>query len=139
MRGTPETIQEKWANRLSGATAEISAGIDRVTVAPGAKAAAKKDKWLANVQASQDKWATRVGAVSLESWKNAAKTIGVQRVASGAQAKKGKFGAFIREFSSHLEALDSKLAGMPDTTFEQRMQRMVTAARHNHDFKRSGS
>lgn len=139
MRGTPESIQEKWATRLSGATTEIAAGIDRVTVAPGQKAAAKKDKWLQNVQASQDKWASRVGAVSLESWKNAAKTIGVQRIASGAQAKKAKFGAFIREFSSHLDALDSKLSSMPDTTFEQRMARMVEAARHNHNFRRSGS
>lgn len=139
MRGTPDSIAEKWAGRLSGATAEISAGIDRVTVAPGQKAAAKKDKWLQNVQASQDKWAARVGAVSLESWKNAAKTIGVQRVATGAQAKKGKFAGFVREFSSHLDALDAKLANMPDTTFEQRMARMVAAARHNHDFKRSGA
>lgn len=138
MRGTPESIQEKWASRLSGATADITAGIDRVTVAPGQQAAAKKDKWLQNVQAAQDKWASRVGAVSLEAWKNAAKTIGVQRIATGANAKKGKFGAFIREFSSHLDALNSKLASMPDTTFEQRMARMVEAARHNHSFRRSG-
>ena len=138
MRGTAAQIQEKWANRLSGATAEISAGIDRVTVAPGQKAAAKKDKWLQNVQASQDKWASRVAGVSLEAWKNAAKTIGVARVATGAQAKKDKFGAFIQEFGAHLDMLDQKLANMPDTTFEQRLQRMTTAARHNHDFKRSG-
>jgi uncharacterized protein YeaO (DUF488 family) len=138
MRGTAAQIQEKWANRLSGATAEISAGIDRVTVAPGQKAAAKKDKWLQNVQASQDKWASRVAGVSLEAWKNAAKTIGVARVATGAQAKKDKFGAFIQEFGAHLDMLDQKLANMPDTTFEQRLQRMTAAARHNHDFKRSG-
>ncbi len=138
MRGTPASIQEKWASRLSGATAEISAGIDRVTVAPGQKAAQKKDKWLQNVQASQDKWASRVAGVSLEAWKQAAKTIGVQRVATGAQAKKEKFGAFIQEFSAHLDMLDQKLTSMPDTTFEQRVQRMVVAARHNHDFKRSG-
>ncbi len=139
MRGTPEQIQAKWVSRLSGATAEIAAGIDRVTVAPGQKAAARADKWLLAVQASQDKWKARVGGVSLEAWKQAAKTIGVQRVASGAQAKQAKFGAFIREFGAHLDQLDSKLSGMPDTTFEQRLQRMVTAARHNHDFRRTGA
>lgn len=138
MRGTAQSVSQKWADRLSGATAEISAGIDRVTVAPGQKAAQKKDKWLQNVQASADKWATRVGSVSLESWKQAAKTIGVQRVATGAQAKKDKFASFITEFSTHLDALDQKLSSMPDTTFEQRMARMVAAARHNHDFRRSG-
>jgi len=137
MGASPQQIADKWANRLSGATAEITAGIDRVTVAPGQKAAAKKDKWLLNVQAAQDKWASRVGSVSLEEWKTAAKTVGVQRVAQGAQAKKGKFASFISEFQPHLDALDSKLQSMPDTTFEQRLARMTAAARHNHDFKRS--
>lgn len=138
IRGTPESIQKKWADRLSGATTEIAAGIDRVTVAPGQRAAQKADKWLTNVQASQDKWRSRVAGVSLEAWKDAAKSIGVQRIASGAQAKQGKFGDFIREFTPHLDQLQQKLASMPDTTFEQRMQRMVEAARHNHNFKRSG-
>lgn len=138
MKGNPTQIADKWASRLSGATAEITAGIDRVTVAPGQKAAAKADKWLMNVQAAADKWKSRVGGVTLEEWKKAAKEIGVQRVAQGAQSKKGKFASFITEFGTHLDALDSKLASMPDTTFEQRLQRMVTAARHNHDFKRSG-
>lgn len=137
MRGTASSISDKWANRLSGASAEITAGIDRVTVAPGQKAAAKSDKWLMNVQAAADKWKSRVASVSLEEWKNAAKTVGVPRVAQGAQAKKGKFAAFITEFGSHLDALDSKLASMPDTTFEQRLARMTTAARHNHEFRRT--
>lgn len=138
MKGTPQQIADKWSGRLSGATAEIAAGIDRVTQAPGQKAAAKADKWLANVQAAADKWKTRVGSVTLEEWKRAAKEIGVPRVGTGAQAKKGKFASFMTEFAPHLEALDAKLASMPDNTFEQRLQRMTTAARHNHDFKRSG-
>jgi hypothetical protein len=137
MKGTPQQVADKWASRLSGATAEITAGIDRVTVAPGQKAAAKADKWLMNVQQAADKWKTRVASVTLEDWKAAAKGIGVQRVAAGATAKKGKFSSFLTEFSSHLDALDSKLQGMPDTTFEQRLARMVAAAQHNHTFKRS--
>lgn len=137
MRGTPQAISDKWANRLSGASTEIAAGIDRVTEAPGAKAARKADKWLQAVTAAKDKWQQRVNSVTLEEWKNAAKTLGVPRVAAGAQAKKGKFTKFMSEFAPHLDALEAKLQSMPDNTFEDRLQRMVTAARHNHTFRRA--
>ena len=139
MRGSPQQIADKWATRLGGATADIQAGIDRVTVAPGQQAAAKADKWLQNTQGAAETWSRRGGSVSLEAWKNAAKTVGVARVAQGANAKKDKMAAFLTEFGPHLDALQSKLASMPDTTLEQRIQRMVAAARHNNTFRRSGS
>lgn len=138
MKGTVDQVTAKWVGRLSGATAEITAGIDRVSEAPGAKAAGKKGKWLMAIQASADKWAARVGGVSLESWKAAAKNIGVPRIASGAQAKQGKYRQYMAEFAPHLAALETKLQSMPDDTFEQRLARMTAAARHNHDFRRSG-
>lgn len=139
MRGTANEIADRWASRLGNATTEIAAGIDRVTVAPGQTAAAKADKWEQNTLAAKAKWKARVAGTSLEAWKTAAKTIGVSRIASGANAKKGKMAAFLVEFGPHLDALASKLQSMPDNTFEQRMQRMVAAATHNHTFKRSGS
>ena len=60
MRGDPATIAQKWATRLSGSTAEIAAGIDRVTVAPGQRAAQKADKWHMAVTASKDKYRRNV-------------------------------------------------------------------------------
>lgn len=139
MRGSPQEIADRWASRLGSATNEISAGIDRVQVAPGQLAAAKADKWEQNVLAAKAKWRARVAGTSLEAWKTAAKTIGVTRIAAGAQAKKGKMAAFLTEFGPHLDQLASKLATMPDTTFDQRMQRMIQAATHNHNFRRSGT
>jgi len=138
VRGTAQEIADRWASRLGGATTEIAAGIDRVTVAPGQAAAAKADKWEQNTLAAKAKWKARVAGTSLEAWKQAAKTVGVARIAQGANAKKGKMAAFLQEFGPHLDALASKLQSMPDNTFEQRMQRMVAAATHNHTFKRSG-
>lgn len=139
VRGTPADARAKWVSRLSGATSEIQAGIDRVTTAPGAAAAAKVDKWRQNVAAAEEKWKRNVSAVSLDQWKNAAKTIGVPRIASGAQAKQGKYEAFANEFFPHLERGQQKIAVMPDTTFEQRVQRAVAMMTHNRTFKRSGS
>jgi glutamate-1-semialdehyde aminotransferase len=137
VRTTPQQATEKWVTRLSGATAEITAGIDRVTEAPGIKAAAKKAKWLAAVQASQDKWANNVSAVSLEQWKTLFKTVGVQRIAQGAQAKKSKMQNFLNQFLPHLEQGIQTVNAMPDTTFEDRIQKSVAMMRHNHNFKRT--
>lgn len=137
VRATPQQATEKWVTRLSGATAEITAGIDRVTEAPGVKAAAKRQKWIQAVQASQDKWARNVAAVSLEQWKALFKGVGVQRIAQGAQAKKGKMQNFLEQFLPHLEAGIARVNAMPDTTFEERIQKSVAMMRHNHEFKRT--
>jgi hypothetical protein len=139
VRVTPQSGSDKWKNRLSAATADIQAGIDRVTEAPGQKAAAKQQKWIQNVQASQDKWKRNVAAVSLEQWKSLFKNVGVQRIAQGAQAKQDKYTNFASQFYPYLDQGINKINNMPDTTFEERIQRAVAMMRHNRDFKRSGS
>lgn len=139
VRIDPAAATEKWAGRLAGATQEIQAGINRVTEAPGAKAAAKKQKWIQAVNASQDKWERNVRAVSLEKWKTLALTVGVPRIAQGAAAKKGKYTDFARDFYPHLDAGIQKLASMPDITLEDRINKAVAMMRHNSTFKRSTS
>jgi hypothetical protein len=138
VRGTPESIQAKWVTRISGATQEISAGVDRVTQAPGAAAAAKADKWLANVMSAKDKWKRNVGAVSLDDWKTYMKNVGVPRIAQGAQAKQNKVGNFLRDFIPHLERGIESVNRMPDVTFEDRVQKAVAMMRHNRNFRRTG-
>lgn len=137
VRVTPQEATKKWVSRLSGATADIQAGIQRVQEAPGAKAAAKKQKWIQAVNASQDKWERNVRAVSLEKWKELALTVGVPRIASGAQAKQSKFTDFAAQFFPYLEQGVQKVANMPDTTFEDRIQKAVAMMTHNHNFKRT--
>lgn len=136
IRGTPDEIAAKWATRLSGATQEVSAGIDRVTEAPGRKAAAQKTAYLQNVQAKADKWERNVSRVSVEDWKAAAKA-GTARIAAGAQAKQSKMAAFQREFQPHLQAGMDRVNRMPRGTLEQNLARMVEMARHNATFKRN--
>lgn len=139
VKTSPDDATAKWATRLSGATAEITAGINRVTEAPGMKAAAKKQKWIQAVQASQDKWERNVRAVSLESWKSLFINVGVPRIAQGAQAKKDKYTNFARQFFPYLEQGVQRVAAMPDTTFEERINKAVAMMRHNHEFKRSSN
>lgn len=137
VRVTPQAGSDKWKNRLSAATADIQAGIDRVTEAPGLKAAAKQQKWIQNINASQDKWKRNVSAVSLEQWKTLFKNVGVQRIAQGAQAKQDKYTAFAAQFYPYLDQGIAKINSMPDTTFEERIQRSVAMMQYNHGFKRS--
>jgi hypothetical protein len=137
MRGTPQEIAAKWATRLSGSTQEITAGIDRVTEAPGRKAAAKAGKWHAAVTQAKDKYQRNVGRVSLEDWRQAFKTVGVPRIAQGAQQKQGKVASYMAEVAPHIDAGLARLASMDDSTFEARVQRSVAWQNHMHQFKRS--
>lgn len=139
IRVTPEQAKAKWVNRLSAATSEIQAGIDRVTQSPGAAAVAKRDKWRQNVAQAEEKWARNTARVSLDDWKQAAKDVGVPRIAQGAQAKQGKYEAFAQSFFPHLERGIAAVERMPDTSFEERVQRSVAMMRHNREFKRGGA
>lgn len=136
VRVSPQDGSQKWVNRLSGATAEIQSGIARVNEAPGQKAAAKQQKWIQNVQASQDKWRRNVSSVTLEDWKNLFTSVGVPRIAQGAQAKQDKYTQFAASFYPYLDQGIRRIDSMPDTTFEERVQRAVAMMRHNRDYKR---
>src|SRR5574337_2009535 len=86
VRATAADATSKWVTNLSGSTERIKAGVQRVTTAPGQKAAAQSQKWLQRVTASQDKWRQRVASVSLQSWQASMTDVGIPRVAQGAQA-----------------------------------------------------
>lgn len=137
VRVTPEQAQAKWVSRIGAASQDVANGVDRVTTAPGQAAAAKVDKWRQNTMAAEDKWRRNVGAVSLEDWRTLMKSVGIPRIAQGAQAKQAKYGNFAAQFFSHLEQGLQQLASMPDTTFEDRVAKAVAMMRHNRNFKRS--
>jgi len=135
---TPQQGAEKWKNRLSAASPEIAQGIDRVTRAPGAAAAAATDKWRQRTMDAAEKFRRNVGNVTLADWQKAAKD-GVGRVASGAAAKVGKVEAFQTEFFPHLERGQAAIANMPSTTVEDGINRAAAMIRHNAAFKRGKS
>lgn len=135
-RVSADQAADKWASRLSGSTAEIAAGVQGVTVAPGQSAAKAADKWLANVQAAKAKFATNVGRVSLSEWQDKMVNVGIPRIASGANANKGKVQAFQAAFLPHLDAGVAKVKAMPNLTLEDSINRAAAMIRHNATFKR---
>lgn len=131
----PNTIAQNWAARLGQSTTKISAGVDSVTVAPGAAAARQADAWVQNTTAAKAKWQRNVAAVTLPDWQAAMKNKGIGRIQSGAQAAEPKFAAFMAQLAPHINAGLAKLPARG--SYEQNKNRMNQWADHMHSFKKT--
>lgn len=127
----PQSGTSKWVNNLSNSTSAITAGVNAVTQAPGAKAAASVQTWLARIQQSANKWAKNVGAVSLQQWQEAMTQVGIPRIAQGAQAKQGKYLAFAQKFYPYLAQGQAQVQAMPKVTLQDGINRAVAMIKHN--------
>jgi len=138
-RVTPAQFAEKWARRTQGATQDYTAGIDRVTVAPGLAAAEQADLLVSRFLESvtSGKWAERVSAVSLGDWKNAAKTKGAPRIAQGVAGASSKMQDFGRQFLPFLDNIVAQIKAMPKTTLEDRIARSAALQRMASEFRRN--
>lgn len=138
-RVNAQEFAEKWQRRTSGATADYTRGINRVSIAPGAQAAAKQDKLVANFNESvqSGKWAQRVSSVSLQEWKSKATEKGAGRISSGVQAAQTDMQRFGTELLAFEETVQAEINAMPDLTLEDRIQRSTAWQRRMATFRRS--
>ncbi len=123
---------------MAGATAYISKGIDRVTESPMEKAAQKQDKMLNNLNeaVAKGKWKRGLEAVSLDDWKRKFKDQGVARIAGGATAAVPKMQRFADQLLPFQDDLQRKVKAMPDTSFEDRVNRATEWIRGMHKFEK---
>ena len=136
--GTAADVADKWQRNLGNAQQEMQAGVDRVTQAPGAAAAAKKQKWVMALQdsATQDKWERNVRSVSLSQWQESMKTLGIQRAAAGATAKKPKFEAAMASLLPYIDSVRQQVRALPDNTPQDREQRALAMMRGMRNYRR---
>lgn len=134
LRVDPTTAGDNWERGLNNASAKIEAGINRVQVSPGAKAAQSADKWLMSVTQAKDRFARGAQAVTLEDWRNAV-LASVGNVGAGATRKKGKYVAKITPVFQHLAGVVARVDQMPSTTYEQRKARAVALMDGMHAYK----
>ena len=129
-------ITEKWQRRTAASTPDYVAGIRGVTEAPGQAAAGKKDKYLQGILDSVDKWSRRVAGVSLSSWQQSAIDKGAPRISNGVNAAAPKMREFLTDFLPFVENVKAQVKNMPDSSLEDRLNRMVTNARMLSEYKR---
>ena len=136
--GTAQDVTAKWLSRLQQAQQEMTAGVNRVTVAPGQAAAAKRQKWINALQdpATQDKWARNVASVSLSQWQQAMNDYGIARVAQGAQAKQQKFEAIMSSLLTYIDQGVNQVKQMDDSNYAAREQRALAMMRWMRNYKR---
>jgi hypothetical protein len=131
--GASSDVAAHWASQLGNAGARITQGVNAVKVAPGQAAAAQSAVWLQNLQASQQKWASRVARVSLGDWQAAMTNKGIGRIGSGATAAVPKFQSFLDKF---LPYVDGAKASLPKRgSYEQNKARMTAMVDKLHAFK----
>lgn len=132
----PTLAANKWRDNLSASAPSIKAGVQSVSVAPGALAAAQVDVWINNTMASKDKWKSRV-QVPLQDWQTAMIELGIPRIATGAAQNVGKMATFLTSFLPHVErGVQQMRAQYPRGTIDQNIQRAVFIMRWNADYKR---
>ena len=135
---TAVEFQEKHARRLKGAIDDMRKGVEGVTSAPTAAAAAKANKMKANLVASIDngKWAAGLNRVTLDEWKTKMINKGLNRVAGGIDEASGKVTDFASQLLPHIDKGLNTIAKLPDLTLEDSINRMTTFCRHMATFKR---
>ena len=135
---SPSAIAEKHARRTIGASQDLIAGVNSVTVSPTEQAAKKQDKliqnWTDAVQSG--KWARGLRAVSLDDWKKAMIEKGAPRVAAGIANSRAKIEAFFAELLPYQADLSAKISQMPDLTLEDSIARMTAQVRGMSNFRK---
>lgn len=130
-RVTAQEFAEKWGRRLKGAGTDIQNGVRRVTEAPGVAAARQANVMLQNLQArvSDGTWARRVAGVSLEDWKTATLTKGVQRIAAGVDGAQAKVSAMAGPLLAAVDTAVAEANRTPRGDIEANITRATTFMR----------
>ena len=115
---------KKQIARVSVALDDYKAGVSAVTEAPTVKAAEKKDKYVAGVQAKADFWEKRLRAVPLDEWKKATLEK-ADRFADGVAKAEDKIRKFVSAWQPILAEIQRAVHAMPDRTDADRERRMI--------------
>ena len=122
---------DKWASRLSAAGEDVRRGVDRVTEAPGRKAAMAKERMKAAIIKAIDDgtWSSQVAAVSLEDWKASMMGKGINRLSEGVNAAKGKQVQMAEKLLAAVDASVAEANQTPRGSLEDNINRMTTFVR----------
>ena len=125
----PQQVAAKWARNLGNATQDITDGVNAVQVAPTALAAQQKTLMLTKLTnaVNSGKWERGLNRVTVQDWKTAMISKGVQRVSAGAQAAEPKMANFMSQFLPYAQQVSQQIKGMPKLTLQDSKNRAAAA------------
>ncbi len=134
-RVNAQEYAEKWGRRLTASTEDIRRGVERVTEAPGERAARSQEKMITNLldSVNSGRWARAVSSVTLPEWKESILSKGIQRIAAGVTAALPRQVQMAQTLLANVEAVQAEVERMPNVTFEDRLARMDRWARGMHE------
>ncbi|MEM2376821.1 MAG: hypothetical protein QXZ10_04330, partial [Sulfolobales archaeon] len=114
-------------------------GVDKVTVAPSAKAIEAKEKLKRKWIEAIDKgvWENALKKYTLEQWKVDMKEKGVPRIPDGAEKAKGKMADFGAKLLPYIDAGLSRIKELPSITLEDNIRRATEWIRYMSQFRKS--
>lgn len=129
----PQMVAQNWAQNLAAATNKIKAGVMGTQKNPMQRAVAQQSymvtRWNAAVNSGL--WAQRTSAVSMSDWQNRMVTVGVQRIAQGAQAAQPKVAAFQQQWLPLMDQISAQVQAMPRGGVENAVARMRAVIEFN--------
>lgn len=133
---SPQAAADAWVSGMQASQQKVTDGINSVTESPTAAAARNLDKYVQNTAAAVNsgKMASKLNAVTLQDWKNAA-IAKVGRIGSGATAAKPKMMKHLQQWLPFVANVRAQVKQMPSTTPQDRIQRMVFNATQLATFK----
>lgn len=136
-RMTGADFQAKHSKNLKAASDEIRKGVEAVTEAPGVKAAARKDVYVAKVTSSEvhDRWARNVAKVPLEEWKKDMLEKGVGRISAGLDRSAGRITDFGDKLLAHIKSIKPAFDARRPITIDESANKAADWIREMGKFK----
>jgi hypothetical protein len=128
---TAQQVAEKWTNRTSAAAGDYAAGVANTDKDPTALAIAAGPRLIQNftLAFNSGKWANGLRKVGKQGWQAAVAAKGEANFATGVQAAREKVADAFAPLLAFEQSLQSRVASMPNTTDNDREQRMLTWVR----------
>jgi len=134
---SPQDVANRWAQGLANATTKMTNSATSLTQSPTQQAAAAVQTWIArlNDPKTQQKWVSKLQAVTLGDWQKAYTQKGIPRVSQGAQqAINTKMVPFFTKWLPYEAAGQQQVKQMPKTTLQDRIARAVFMINYNSQF-----
>lgn len=128
-RVTADEYASDWAKGLTGASERIRRGVNKVTEAPGAKAAKESTRYVQGVQNKVDLWKRRVSEVPLDEWKRMLLDKGLGRIAQGVTSAQPAQVAMAQKLLAEVDAAVNEANKIPRGDVEASIQRAAAFIR----------